>query len=81
MQWAEPYEKSNTHIEPKSNFSGNLPLQGENNISTSIRRLSVSHTTDPGSDEVITCELIFGYLTIELILHLLVVTTNGCALV
>jgi len=54
ISWAEPYEKSNTHIEPKSNFSGNLPLQGENNISTSICRLSVSHTIDPGSDEVIT---------------------------
>lgn len=72
MQWVEPYGKSKAHTEPKSNFSGNLPLEGGNNISTSIQRLSVSQTTnhaDPGSDELITCELFFGHLTTDIGCH------------
>ncbi|XP_057478052.1 katanin p80 WD40 repeat-containing subunit B1 homolog KTN80.3-like isoform X1 [Actinidia eriantha] len=52
----EPYAigsitRSNSHSEPKSNSSGNMPILTENNAKISMGRLSISQNSDPVSKE------------------------------
>ena len=56
LQRIEPYAigsitRSNSHSEPKSNSSGNMPILAENNAKISMGRLSISQNSDPVSKE------------------------------
>lgn len=66
MQQVEPYGRSNGHSEPKSSFSGNLSMQVENNVKSSMGRISLLGNSDGGNgtqdSKHSACESFFVHL-------------------
>ena len=71
LQRIEPYAIAsavitNGHSELKSTSSGNLSLQADNNIKSSMGRLSISQSSEPNSKETkqVACRFpVFFYIS------------------